>query len=185
MAHPRTFLGPVLGALAPTGLIAALLRLARARAQRVKHVPVSGADQRANGVPLTESQFRYFTRRCMLSWPSCRRLLNAMNSNLSASMQRSTGSRSSRGLTPMPSRCLGTSIKPGSGIPLTTATLPGPTQIARGHWKVFGATAKARDLAGERWCPGPDSGSWHGRRMPRAYSPSSSIGTPGRSNSCR
>jgi hypothetical protein len=53
-----TFIGPVLGALAATSLIAAVLRLARARAQRVKHVPVSGGDLYANGVPLTESQFR-------------------------------------------------------------------------------------------------------------------------------
>jgi hypothetical protein len=53
-----TFLGPVLGALAATGLITAMLRVARARAQRVKHVPVSGGDLYANGVPLTESQFR-------------------------------------------------------------------------------------------------------------------------------
>lgn len=53
-----TFIGPVLGALAATGLIAALLRLARARAQRVKYVPVSGGELYANGVPLTEIQFR-------------------------------------------------------------------------------------------------------------------------------
>jgi hypothetical protein len=52
-----TFVGPVLGALAATGLIAALLNLAKARAQRVKHVP-SGTDLWANGVPLTEEQFR-------------------------------------------------------------------------------------------------------------------------------
>jgi hypothetical protein len=53
-----TFVGPVLGALAATGLIAALLNLANARAQKVKHVPVSGTDLWTNGVPLTESQFR-------------------------------------------------------------------------------------------------------------------------------
>jgi hypothetical protein len=53
-----TFAGPVLGALAATGLIAALLRLAQARALRVKHVPASGTDLWANGVPLTEEQFR-------------------------------------------------------------------------------------------------------------------------------
>jgi hypothetical protein len=53
-----TFAGPVLGALAATGLIAALLSVAKARAQRVKHVPVSGTDLYAKGVPLTESQFR-------------------------------------------------------------------------------------------------------------------------------
>jgi len=53
-----TFTGPVLGALAATGLIAALLSVAKARAQRVKYVPVSGIDLYANGVPLTESQFR-------------------------------------------------------------------------------------------------------------------------------
>jgi hypothetical protein len=53
-----TFLGPVFGALAATALISTLLKLARAKAQRVKHVPVSGTDLYANGVPLTESQFR-------------------------------------------------------------------------------------------------------------------------------
>lgn len=53
-----TFAGPILGALAATSLIGAALRLARARAQRVKHVPVSGEELYANGVPLSESQFR-------------------------------------------------------------------------------------------------------------------------------
>jgi hypothetical protein len=53
-----TFAGPIVGALTATGLIAALLRLARSRAQRVKHVPASGTDLWANGVPLTEEQFR-------------------------------------------------------------------------------------------------------------------------------
>lgn len=53
-----TFAGPVLGALAATGFIAALLKVAKARAQQVKHVPVSGTDLYAKGVPLTESQFR-------------------------------------------------------------------------------------------------------------------------------
>jgi hypothetical protein len=53
-----TFLGPIAGAFAATGLIAALLNLARARAQRVKHVPASGTDLWANGVPVTEEQFR-------------------------------------------------------------------------------------------------------------------------------
>lgn len=53
-----TFAGPILGALAATSLIGAALRLARARAQRVKHVPVSGEELYVNGVPLSESQFR-------------------------------------------------------------------------------------------------------------------------------
>lgn len=53
-----TFAGPILGALAATGLIAALLKLAKARAQQVKHVPVSGTDLWVNGVPLTGEQFR-------------------------------------------------------------------------------------------------------------------------------
>jgi hypothetical protein len=53
-----TFAGPILGALAATGLITALLSAARARAQRVKHVPVSGTDLYGYGVPLTEPQFR-------------------------------------------------------------------------------------------------------------------------------
>jgi hypothetical protein len=53
-----TAAGPVLGTLASPGFIAAVLRLARARAQRVRHVACSGADLYRCGVPLTESQFR-------------------------------------------------------------------------------------------------------------------------------
>jgi hypothetical protein len=53
-----TFIGPILGALAATGLISGLLRLAKARAQRVEHVAASGADLYLYGVPLTEAQFR-------------------------------------------------------------------------------------------------------------------------------
>lgn len=53
-----TFVGPILGALAATSLIGAVLRLAKARAQRVEHVAVSGTDLYHNGVPLTEVQFR-------------------------------------------------------------------------------------------------------------------------------
>jgi len=53
-----TFTGPVLGALAATGLIGGVLSLARARAQRVEHVPASGTDLYLHGVPLTEAQFR-------------------------------------------------------------------------------------------------------------------------------
>ena len=53
-----TFAGPVLGALAAASLIGAVLRLARARAQRVEHVEASGTDLYHNGVPLTEVQFR-------------------------------------------------------------------------------------------------------------------------------
>jgi hypothetical protein len=53
-----TFVGPVLGAVAATSLIGAVLRLARARAERIEHVPASGTDLYHNGVPLTEAQFR-------------------------------------------------------------------------------------------------------------------------------
>jgi hypothetical protein len=53
-----TFVGPVLGAIAATSLIGSVLRLARARAQRVEHVPASGTDLYHNGVPMTETQFR-------------------------------------------------------------------------------------------------------------------------------
>jgi hypothetical protein len=53
-----TFIGPILGALAATGLISGVLRLARARGQRVEHVAASGADLYLHGVPLTEAQFR-------------------------------------------------------------------------------------------------------------------------------
>lgn len=50
--------GAVAGALLSPGLARAVLALARARAQRVKYVPASGADLYSNGVPLTEAQFR-------------------------------------------------------------------------------------------------------------------------------
>jgi len=50
--------GAVLGAVLSPGLGRAALALARARARRVKYVPVSGAHLYAYGVPLTEEQFR-------------------------------------------------------------------------------------------------------------------------------
>jgi hypothetical protein len=50
--------GAVLGAVLSPGLGRAVLALARARAQRVKYVPVSGAHLYAYGVPLTDEQFR-------------------------------------------------------------------------------------------------------------------------------
>jgi hypothetical protein len=53
-----TVVGPVLGTLAAPGFIAAVLRLARARAQKVQHVVAGGADLYRCGVPMTESQFR-------------------------------------------------------------------------------------------------------------------------------
>jgi hypothetical protein len=51
-------IGPVFGAVLAPGLTRAVLALARARAQRVKHVPVSGTDLYQRGVPFTEAQFR-------------------------------------------------------------------------------------------------------------------------------
>lgn len=53
-----TAAGPVAATLAAPGFTGAVLALARARAQRVKHVQVSGTDLFGSGVPLTESQFR-------------------------------------------------------------------------------------------------------------------------------
>lgn len=53
-----TFLGPIAGAVAATGLISALMTAARARARRVEHVDASGADLFMHGVPLDEEQFR-------------------------------------------------------------------------------------------------------------------------------
>jgi hypothetical protein len=49
---------PVVATLAAPGLTAAVIRLARSRAQRVRHVDVSGADLYSGGVPMTEIQFR-------------------------------------------------------------------------------------------------------------------------------
>jgi hypothetical protein len=50
--------GPACGALFAPGFIRALLTLARARAQRIQHVPASGTDLYHRGVPLDETQFR-------------------------------------------------------------------------------------------------------------------------------
>lgn len=51
-------IGPACGALFAPGFIRAVLKLAGARARRVKHVAASGADLYHNGVPLDEVQFR-------------------------------------------------------------------------------------------------------------------------------
>jgi hypothetical protein len=53
-----TVAAPVLTTLVSPGFTAAVIRLARTRAQRVKHVPVSGTDLYNSGVPMTEAQFR-------------------------------------------------------------------------------------------------------------------------------
>jgi hypothetical protein len=53
-----TVAGPVIGAVAGSGLTRAIRQLATARARRVQHVPADGADLYHNGVPLTEAQFR-------------------------------------------------------------------------------------------------------------------------------
>jgi hypothetical protein len=53
-----TAAGPFVGALVDRGLTNSLGRLAKARSQRVHHIPVSGTDLYHNGVPLTETQFR-------------------------------------------------------------------------------------------------------------------------------
>jgi hypothetical protein len=53
-----TAAGPIAASLFAPGFTSALLTLAKARTQRVKHVPVSGADIYHRGVPLDEAQFR-------------------------------------------------------------------------------------------------------------------------------
>src|SRR5438874_60148 len=53
-----TVAGPVLATLVSPGLAGAVLKLARARARRVKHIEVSGIDLYHSGVPMTETQFR-------------------------------------------------------------------------------------------------------------------------------
>jgi hypothetical protein len=53
-----TAAGPIVATLVAPGFIGAVLKLAKARAQRVQHVPASGTDLYHNGVPLTETQFR-------------------------------------------------------------------------------------------------------------------------------
>lgn len=50
--------GAIVGAAVAPGLTRAVAALAGARARRVKHVEVSGADLFACGVPLDEAQFR-------------------------------------------------------------------------------------------------------------------------------
>lgn len=51
-------LAAVIGALLSPSVGKGLLMLAGARARRIKHVPVDGAELYANGVPMDESQFR-------------------------------------------------------------------------------------------------------------------------------
>jgi hypothetical protein len=51
-------LAAVIGALLSPNIRKGLLILAGARARRVKHVPVDGAELYANGVPMDEGQFR-------------------------------------------------------------------------------------------------------------------------------
>lgn len=51
-------LAAVIGALLSPSVGKGLLMLAGARARRIKHVPVDGADLYANGVPMDEAQFR-------------------------------------------------------------------------------------------------------------------------------
>jgi hypothetical protein len=53
-----TAAGPIFATLFAPGFTGAVLALARARARRVQHVPVSGASLYHSGVPLTETQFR-------------------------------------------------------------------------------------------------------------------------------
>jgi hypothetical protein len=51
-------LAAVIGALLSPSVGKGLLILAGARARRIKHVPVDGAELYANGVPMAEAQFR-------------------------------------------------------------------------------------------------------------------------------
>ncbi len=51
-------LAAVIGSLLSPSVGKGLLTLAGARARRIKHVPVSGAELYANGVPMDEAQFR-------------------------------------------------------------------------------------------------------------------------------
>jgi hypothetical protein len=53
-----TVAGPVLATLVSPGFTGAVLKVAQARARRVKHIDVSGADLYRSGVPMTETQFR-------------------------------------------------------------------------------------------------------------------------------
>jgi hypothetical protein len=51
-------LAAVIGALLSPSVGKGLVLLAGARARRIKHVPVDGAELYANGVPMDEAQFR-------------------------------------------------------------------------------------------------------------------------------
>jgi hypothetical protein len=53
-----TAAGPIVATLVAPGFTSAVLKLAKARARRIQHVPASGTDLYNNGVPLTETQFR-------------------------------------------------------------------------------------------------------------------------------
>jgi hypothetical protein len=51
-------LAAVIGGLLSPSVGKGLLALAGARARRIKHIPVDGAELYANGVPMDEAQFR-------------------------------------------------------------------------------------------------------------------------------
>ncbi len=53
-----TFAGPVIGAILAAGIVGMVIRLTRAKEQRIHHVGVSGSDIYNRGVPLDEGQFR-------------------------------------------------------------------------------------------------------------------------------
>jgi hypothetical protein len=53
-----TATGPIVATLVAPGFIGAVLKLAKARAQRVQQVPANGTDLYHNGIPLAEDQFR-------------------------------------------------------------------------------------------------------------------------------
>lgn len=115
-------LAAVIGALLSPSVGKGLFILAGARARRVKHVPVDGAELYANGVPMDEAQFRaafaaYLAELEALPPPAERDAWQTAQQH--AASQRLASS-------PAPIRMLSptsaTRIKPGTGTWATTLT---------------------------------------------------------------
>ena len=118
-------LAAVIGALLSPSVGKGLLALAGARARRIKHVPVDGAELYGNGVPMDEDQFRatfaaYQAELNELPPPADR---DAWQTAQQQAASRA-GWQSLPAPIPMPSPTLAILIKPGTGTGITTLTLP-------------------------------------------------------------
>jgi hypothetical protein len=125
-------LAAVIGALLSPSVGKGLLALAGARARRIMHVPVTGAELYANGVPMDEAQFRsafavYQAELDTLPPPGERHQWE-MAQQIAASQRLAV----IPGAHPDAFRALVTRIKPGSGTGTTTLTQPPLYRAAMG-----------------------------------------------------